>query len=157
MALDSDGKFASSPEQFGEWFGRVTPQNVRPALVVCSDFPCAIGKDGNLYFAYMHSLKIMRRTPDGAESVLVQPEQFGVDAAPPYGVTGITCGPDGKLYLFSLNDDSGNHGIYTVAMDGTIRTSLRTLSRIRSRNPNGIRKRSLNTVAVWRLTKKEMS
>jgi sugar lactone lactonase YvrE len=122
MALDPNGKFANAPEQFGEWFGRVTPAGVKPALVVCSDFPCAIGKDGNLYFAYMHSLKIMRRTPDGTQSVFVSPEQFDVEATRPYGVTGLACGSDGRLYLFSLNDDSGDHGIYTVAMDGSIQT-----------------------------------
>jgi hypothetical protein len=120
MTLDAEGKFANSPEQFGEWFARVTPAGRRPALVVCSDYPCVIGKDGNLYFAHMHSLKIMRRTPEGAESILASPEQFRVDATRPFGVTGITCGPNGKLYLFLLADDSGEHAIYSVAMDGTI-------------------------------------
>ena len=93
----------------------------RPRSIVCSDFPCAMGRDGNLYFAYMHSLKIMRRTPDGTETVLVEPKQFHVEASRPYGVTGLTCGPDGKLYLFLLADDSGEHAVYSVGMDGSIR------------------------------------
>ena len=69
----------------------------------------------------MHSLKIVRRTPEGEESVLVTPEQFAIDASRPFGVTGITCGPDGKLYLFLLADDSGEHAVYSVSMDGAIR------------------------------------
>jgi sugar lactone lactonase YvrE len=69
----------------------------------------------------MHSLNIVRRTQEGTESVFVTPEQFNVSATRPYGVTGITCGPDGKLYLFLLADDSGEHAVYSVAMDGTIR------------------------------------
>ena len=121
MAIDPTGKFANAPEQFGEWFARVSPRGQTPALVVCSDFPCAMGRDGNLYFAHMHSLKIMRRTPDGTGTVLVEPKQFHVEASRPYGVTGLTCGPDGKLYLFLLADDSGEHAIYSVGMDGSIR------------------------------------
>ena len=122
MTIDRGGKFANSPEQFGEWFARVTPQGEKPALIACSDFPCVMGKDGNLYFAYMHSLKIMRRTAAGAESHLVLPEQFGANASRQYGVTGITCGPDGTLYLVSLADDEKTHAVYAVGMDGSIRT-----------------------------------
>jgi hypothetical protein len=121
MAIDPDGKFSRSPEQFGEYFARVSPKGQKPALLVCSDFPIAFGKDGNLYSASMHSLQIMRRTLGGAESALVTPEQFPVEATRPYGVTGITCGPNGKLYLFLLADDSGEHAVYSVGMDGTIR------------------------------------
>src|SRR5687768_77209 len=97
MAIDREGKFANSPEQFGEWFGRLTPKGEKPTLISCSDFPCVVGKDGNLYFAYMHSLKIMRRTPDGRESILVSPEKVGIDASRPIGVNGIACGPDGSI------------------------------------------------------------
>src|SRR5688572_5116929 len=70
MAIDPSGKFANSPKEFGEWFGRVTPKGEKPTLIWCSDFPCDIGKDGHLYSAYMHSLKIVRRTPQGEESVV---------------------------------------------------------------------------------------
>jgi sugar lactone lactonase YvrE len=80
-----------------------------------------MGRDGNLYFAHMHSLKMMRRTPDGTETVLVEPQQFRVEVSRPYGVTGLTCGPDGKLYLFLLADDSGEHAVYSVGMNGSIR------------------------------------
>ena len=120
MVLDSDGKFSRSPEQFGEYFARVTPEGQKPTLIACSDFPIALDKEGNLYSAYMHSLRIVRRTPKGAESVLVTPEQFKVDATRPFGVTGITCGPDGKLYLFLLADDSGEHAVFAIGMDGSI-------------------------------------
>ena len=87
MAIDSDGKFSRSPEQFGEYFARVTPEGQKPTLIACSDFPDAFNKDGNLYSAYMHSLRIVRRTPKGAESFLVTPEQFKGDANRPFGVT----------------------------------------------------------------------
>src|SRR5690349_15181138 len=40
MALDRRSSFAEAPEEFGEWFGRITPPSERPTLISCSDFPC---------------------------------------------------------------------------------------------------------------------
>jgi len=39
MTIDAAGHFAGSPKNFGEYFERVTPQNNKPALIMCSDFP----------------------------------------------------------------------------------------------------------------------
>src|SRR5688500_14747380 len=89
MALDPSGSFAQAPDAFGEWFGRVTTKGERPTIISCSDFPCAIGPDGNLYFARMHSLTIMRRTPNGEESVLVDANDFGAGPRHRYGVNGM--------------------------------------------------------------------
>src|SRR5687768_4069631 len=33
MAIDRDGRFAAAPEQFGEWFGRLTPSGQKPTLI----------------------------------------------------------------------------------------------------------------------------
>jgi len=122
LAIDITGKFADSPDAFGEWFGRSTPKGAKPALIWCSDFPCVIGKDGNLYFAYMHSLKIMRRTPAGSQTDLVTPDGFDKNVSRQYGVTGLTCGPDGTLYLVVLNDQPKIQlGVYAIAMDGSVR------------------------------------
>ena len=44
MALDRAGAFADAPDAFGEWFWRATPRGKKPALVLCSDFPCVVGK-----------------------------------------------------------------------------------------------------------------
>ena len=127
MAIDRSGAFAGSAEEFGEWFGRVTPKGEKPALISCSDFPCVVGKDGNLFFAKMHGLNIVRRTPEGKESVLASREKFGIDDKRPVGVNGIASGPDGAIYLVTLEnvkgyEGSGEHVVYAVAMDGSIRT-----------------------------------
>ena len=127
MTIDREGKFADSPEEFGQWFGRVTPKGQKPTLISCSDFPCVMGKDGNLYFAKMHGLTIMRRTPDGRESVLVSREKFGIDATRPIGVLGMACGQDGAIYLVSLDSlnktvGSGEHMVYAIEMDGSVRS-----------------------------------
>src|SRR5688572_23546393 len=127
MTIDREGKFADAPEEFGEWFGRLTPRGHKPTLISCSDFPCVVGKDGDLYFAKMHGLTILRRTPDGRESVLVSRENFGIDASRPVGVLGMACGADGAIYLVTLDSlnrtvGSGEHVVYAVGTDGSIRT-----------------------------------
>jgi sugar lactone lactonase YvrE len=127
MAIDRKGSFSRQPAEFGQWFGRLTPTGQAPALLSCSDFPFVVGNDGNLYYARMHGLAIHRRTPAGEESVLVPRERFGVGADRPVGVNGMACGPDGTIYvvsLDSLNKDvgSGDHAVYAVSPDGKVRT-----------------------------------
>jgi hypothetical protein len=127
MAIDRKGSFSRQPAEFGEWFGRLTPEGQVPALLSCSDFPFVVGADGNIYYAKMHGLAVHRRTPAGAESVLVARERFGVGAERPVGVNGMACGPDGTIYvvsLDSLNKDvgSGEHAVYAVSPDGAVRT-----------------------------------
>src|SRR5262245_52591406 len=39
MAFDEAGRFADAPKSFAGWFERVTPEGVKPALVMSSDFP----------------------------------------------------------------------------------------------------------------------
>src|SRR5829696_3916459 len=51
LAIDESGGFADSERTFGEWFERVTPKGATPCIIQCSDFPCTIGRDGNLYYA----------------------------------------------------------------------------------------------------------
>jgi hypothetical protein len=118
LAYDLRGAFAESPEKFGEWFGRITLRGERPALVTCSDFPCAIGPDGNLYFPYMHGLTIKRRTSTGEETIVASPSDFGYGEHA-VGVNGIACGADGTIYIVMLDDlhqseASADHWLYAI-------------------------------------------
>jgi hypothetical protein len=119
LAFDRRGTFAEAPDEFGKWFGRVTPRGEHPALISCSDFPCAIGPDGNLYFPFMHGLTIKRRTPDGEETVVARPRDFGFDDEHAVGVNGIACGSDGTIYIVMLDDlhqseASADHWLYAI-------------------------------------------
>lgn len=109
MAIDEAGYFAESQKSFGEWFERVTPQSSKPALIMSSDFPLTINRDGNLYYADTRprSARIVRRTPDGKESVLAADEAFK-------GIAGIAAGPDGALYITDAN------AIRKITMDGKV-------------------------------------
>ena len=127
LALDPGGRFARSPQEFGEWFGRATPEGAKPAVITCSDFPATVGADGNLYFAHMHSLTIKRRTPAGEESVLATPDRFAFPRGQNIGVNGIASGPDGRIYLVALDSlnqqvGTGDHALHAVAPDGSVQT-----------------------------------
>lgn len=138
MTIDRAGAFADAPERFG----RLTPPGEKPTLIFCSDFPCVIGPDGNLYYAKMHGLTILRRTPAGDESVLASRERFGYAADRPIGVNGMTAGKDGTVYLVSLDSlnrtvGTGEHALHAVRQDGTIRTIAKNF--IRQTLPEGER------------------
>lgn len=127
LVIDREGTFAQAPDEFGKWFWRVTPRGAKPTLIACSDFPCVVGRDGNLYYANMHSLQIVRRTPAGEESDLVTPDDYNLDLDRPLGVNGIACGPDGALYLTSIDSLSqtvgaGDHALHRLDMNGDIKT-----------------------------------
>ncbi len=114
MTLDEAGYFAESQKNFGEWFERVTSQGSKPALIMSSDFPLTINRDGNLYYADTRprSARIVRRTPDGKESVLTADEAFK-------GIAGIAASPDGSLYVTdAIRPDTNS--ILKITKDGKV-------------------------------------
>ena len=114
MTIDEAGYFADSEKNFGEWFERVTPQGFKPALIMSSDFPLTINRDGNIYYAdtQPRSARIVRRTPDGTETVLAADEAFK-------GITGIAAGPDGSLYITDASRADANV-IRKITMAGKV-------------------------------------
>jgi sugar lactone lactonase YvrE len=114
LALDEIGNFAESAKDFGEWFEKVTPQSSKSVLIMCSDFPLVVGKDGNIYYADTrpNSTKIIRRTPDGKESVLASNKIFEF-------ISGIAAGADGSLYITEASNANTNK-IRKITMNGTI-------------------------------------
>jgi sugar lactone lactonase YvrE len=116
MAFDAAGSFAESAKNFGEYFERVTDQNAKPALIMCSDFPLVVGKDDNIYYANTRpgSGKIIRRTPGGRESVLASNKVFE-------DISGIAVGPDGSLYITEASNPDANT-VRKITMNGTMST-----------------------------------
>jgi sugar lactone lactonase YvrE len=114
MNIDAIGYFAKSPKSFGEYFERVTPESKQPTLIMCSDFPLVINKDGNIYYAVtrLGSAKIIKRTPDGKESVFASNKIFEF-------ISGITAGTDGSLYITESSNANANT-IRKITMDGTV-------------------------------------
>lgn len=114
MAIDEVGYFAESQKNFGEWFERVTPQSSKPTLIISSDFPLTVNRDGNIYYADTRhsSARIVRRTPDGKESVLASGKMFQY-------ISSIAAGPDGSLYVTDASRVDANT-ILKITMDGTV-------------------------------------
>jgi sugar lactone lactonase YvrE len=116
LDIDPDGRFADSGRSFGEWFERVTPKAQRHCVVQCADFPFTFARGGNLYYADTREGRgrIVRRTPDGRETVLARDRALE-------SIDGITCGPDGSLYV-TQNTGGNEVALRKVTMDGVIST-----------------------------------
>jgi hypothetical protein len=113
MAIDLSGYFAESQKNFGEYFERVTPQSSKPTLIMNSDFPLVVNKDGNMYYADTRhsSAKIVRRTPDGKKSVIASDKIFEF-------INGIAAGQGGSIYITEASNANANT-IRKITMNGT--------------------------------------
>jgi len=70
-----------------------------PTLLLSTDWPIAIGQDGNLYYQSGRpgDLRLMSMTPAGAKSVFATlPKTVKGEQLP--HISGIVAGPDGSLY-----------------------------------------------------------
>jgi sugar lactone lactonase YvrE len=116
MTIDEIGYFAGSQKNFGEYFERVTPGSNKPSLIMCSDFPLVVNMDGNICYANTRpgAAKIIKRTPDGKESVFASNKIFEF-------INGITAGADGSLYITESSNANANT-IRKITMDGTVTT-----------------------------------
>lgn len=114
MAIDANGGFSGSEKSFGEYFEKVTPESNKPVLIMCSDFPLVVNKDGNIYYVVTRpgSPKIIKRTADGKESVFASNKIFEF-------VNGITSGADGSLYITESSNANANT-IRKITVDGTV-------------------------------------
>lgn len=114
MTIDPIGYFAESTKSFGQYFERVTPQSTKPALIMSSDFPLVVGRDGNIYYADTRpgSAKIVRRTPEGKETLFASNRIFEF-------ISGIAVGDDGSLYITEAGNTNSNT-IRKITLNGTV-------------------------------------
>ena len=114
MTIDMVGYFSGSQKNFGEYFERVTPLNVNPALIMCSDFPVVANKDGNIYYANTrhNSASILKRTAAGKESVLASDKIFEF-------ISDMAVAQDGSIYITEGSNANANT-IRKITMNGTV-------------------------------------
>lgn len=114
MTLDVNGAFSRSPKNFGDYFESVATKNNNAGLIMCSDFPLVMGREGNIYYANTRPgiSKIIRRTPGGKESVVASNRIVSY-------VSDIAVGSDGSLYITEASDANANT-IRKVSMNGAI-------------------------------------
>src|SRR5438045_4502888 len=99
LAIDTNNRFANTPLPTGA-LGEISRVGDSPTfLLLSTDWPIAIGQDGNLYYQSGRpgDLRLMRTTPDGAMSVFATLPKT-VKGEPLPHISGIVAGPDSALY-----------------------------------------------------------
>ena len=110
LALDADDRFRNVAVPTRSQ-GEIERAGSRPTLLLASDFPLTVARDGNLYYPLRGnrgSLDIMRLTPDGRSSI-------DTTLSLPY-VNGLAAADDGSLYY---TEDAA---IRRIAADGKVAT-----------------------------------
>jgi len=98
LALDEQDRFADTKFPSGA-HSEIVKVGANPTVLLSSDYPIAIGEDGNLYYpsGAAGSLQMMRMTPSGETSVVAAlPATVKGEPLPHIG--GIIPGPDHSLY-----------------------------------------------------------
>src|SRR5690348_15556327 len=101
MALDQDNAFGKTPLPRD-----ITRVGTSPTLLIASDYPVAIGRDGNLYYPLVGAgrrVQIMRALPSGRTSVLATLPATTANGDSLKWVNGLTGGADGALYFTENN------------------------------------------------------
>jgi hypothetical protein len=147
LTLDAHDRFASARLLSGST-GDITRVGSTPTLLLASDYPLAIGSDGNLYYPSRRtgaaSLDVLRVEPTGRNSILATVSvQY---------LNGLAAASDGSLYY------TENRAIRRVNSQGEVstvvaRVGLSSCARIPGNDPNdpllrGLAVDSLGTVFV---------
>lgn len=118
LAIDPNNRFGSSQLPSGA-LGDILRVGANPTLLLSSDYPIAIGQDGNLYYpsGAPGGLRIMRMVPSGGSSVLANLPATASGPLP--HINGITAGPDDSLYY------TENNAIRRITAQGQVSTVAR--------------------------------
>lgn len=98
LAIDEDDRFARTELPSGS-LGEIERVGSSPTVLLSSDFPIALGRDGNLYYqsGEAGSLRLTRMAPSGATSTVATFPSTVTGEPLPY-LGGIVAGPGGSLY-----------------------------------------------------------
>lgn len=101
MAIDAEGRLKNARlPYFSSGGATVERAGTNPTLLMSSDFPVTVGRDGALFYPWMRSgqlLQIFRLDPSGATTTLATLSSSS-DSTELRWVNGATTGPDGSLY-----------------------------------------------------------
>ena len=98
LALDEDNRFANTQFPSGA-LGEIVKVGSNPTVLLSSDYPIAIGGDGNLYYqsGSAGNLRLIRMSPAGTTSVVIA-FPTTVNGKPLPYIGGIIAGSAGSLY-----------------------------------------------------------
>jgi SMP-30/gluconolaconase/LRE-like protein len=130
LTLDANDRFARARLPSGPT-GDITRVGSTPTLLVASDYPLAIGPDGNLYYPSRRAggaaVDLLRVEPAGRSSILATVSLPSLN--------GLAAAPDGSLYY------TENRAIRRVSPKGEVSTvvagvALSSCARIPGNDPN---------------------
>jgi hypothetical protein len=119
LALDARGAFANVTPRI---YKRVTPDGAIPALIYGDGAPLVIGLNGNIYYGSNGSqedslpagaMTVAQMSPNGEQS-LFAPSLKQTLSNLNDGITGLTSGPDGSIYVATWK------GIVKLSKDGSV-------------------------------------
>ena len=118
LAIDQDNRFANTQIASGA-HGEILKTGSNPTVLISSDYPIAIGRDGNCYYpsGRAGNLRMMKMTPSGTTSVIATLPATEKGEPLPY-IGGLVTGPDGSLYY---TEDSA---IKRITPQGRIGTAI---------------------------------
>lgn len=116
LTLDEDNRFANTQLPSGA-LAEIVKVGSNPTVLLSSDYPIAIGGDGNLYYqaGAAGNLRLMRMTPAGATSV-VMAFPTTVNGKPLPYIGGLIAGSEGTLYY------TENAAIRKIDAEGRVST-----------------------------------
>lgn len=101
MAIDIDGRLANvTLPYFSSDGATVTRVGVEPTLLLSSDFPVAVGRNGSLFYPWLRAgneLQVFRLAPSGATTVFKTFPANSESGALRW-LNGIVAAPDGSIY-----------------------------------------------------------
>ncbi len=119
MAIDVDGRLKKlSLPSFAAGGATVTRVGEDPSLLLSSDFPVVVARDGSLYYPWLLSgdqLKVYRLAPTGKTSVLTT-LTVSTEGEPIRWLNGIAAGPDGSIYY------TENSAVRKISPQGQVST-----------------------------------
>ncbi len=122
MTLDADDRFGAIRLPSGS-DGDVARIGANPTLLLGSDYPLAMGRDGNLYYPSHGGgpVQILKLLPSGESSILATlPARTG--RGPLRDLNGLGAGPDGSLYY------TENEAIRRISREGRVSTVVENLA-----------------------------
>jgi hypothetical protein len=98
LAIDENNRFSNTQFPSGA-LSEILKVGTNPTVLLSSDYPVAIGRDGNLYYPSGRpgNLRMMKMTPDGATSEIATLPAT-VKGGPLEYIGGVVAGPEGSLY-----------------------------------------------------------
>lgn len=119
MAIDLDDRLRNLPmPSFSLGDATVTRVGADATLLLASDFPIVVGRDGSLYYPWIGSgdrLQVFRLAPSGRTSVLAT-LPVSTESGPLRWLNGIAVGPDSSIYF------TDNRAVRKITPQGQVLT-----------------------------------